>query len=285
MIQYQHSFLSDQSRNHQPDYPRKFMARVVFGWLLLLLLQFFLQNSLMHQWQQPILIYPEADNVYWILHMLYIPQFIMQNAIAASCFDFVLIFSTILFFIFPEKVIFAWISVLCFWMLQICFGSSAGHHYGHVGFLLVPICFLAKNNSKFSLLWQLVRYWILFLFVCAGVYKFYYGGFFQISNMASILKANNNHDLNGWYGNQILYLINHPSTAQLFYQAAAIIQVSFIIGFITRRFDFLIVILLFLFFLFDFLLLHISFWENFIALSVFLQWEKISAFLERTKLM
>ncbi|MFL5787672.1 MAG: hypothetical protein ACJ748_06445, partial [Flavisolibacter sp.] len=64
--------------------PRKFMARAIYLWLLVMFFYFFIHNSLVHQWRQPPLIYPQADNVYWILHILNIPQFIMGSAVASS---------------------------------------------------------------------------------------------------------------------------------------------------------------------------------------------------------
>src|SRR6476646_9258011 len=90
--------------------PREFMARVIYGWILLMLIYFYLNNSLVHQWHQPPLILPEADNVYWLLHILNIPQFIYGSSITAYLFDGIMICSTVLFILFPRRTILCLIS-------------------------------------------------------------------------------------------------------------------------------------------------------------------------------
>ncbi len=169
--------------------PRAFIARIIYGWLLILLAYFFINNSLVYQWQQPVLIYPEADNLFWLLHILNIPQSIMQSKTASLLFDLAMISSTALFIFFPGRSIFSAICIVCFWMLHIMYCSSNGHHYFHIGYLIIPLPFLFRNQIRFTLSWQIIRYWLLFLYGSAGLYKFYYGGFFYHHNMVNILKA------------------------------------------------------------------------------------------------
>ena len=209
--------------------PRQFMARVIYGWILIMLIYFYLHNSLVHQWHQPPLILPEADNVYWLLHILYIPQFIYGNELIAYVFDGIMVCSTLMFLIFPRKIMFCAISLICFWLLQIMFGTTAGHHYAHVGYLILPIPFLFRNNERFNLTWQLIRYWILFLFVCAGLYKFYYGGFFHTPNMSSLMRTY--FDEHSLRGQALIYISAHPSLAQVFYKLATILETICLVGF------------------------------------------------------
>src|SRR5437588_4400505 len=137
------------------------MARVIYSWLLITLIYFSFHHSLIHQLEQPILIYPEADNTYWLLHMLNLPQLILQSKTVSLIFDIVLISSTALFILFPEATIFSLLSLVCFWLFEIMYSSSAGHHYHHAAYLIVPIPFLFRDRIKFTLSWWLVRYWII----------------------------------------------------------------------------------------------------------------------------
>ena len=260
--------------------PRSFMAKIVFGWLFVLLAYFFINNNLVHQWQQPPLIYPEADNVFWLLHILNIPQSIMRSNTASLFFDVAMILSTTLFIIFPRKIIFAIATVVCFWLLHIMYSSSNGHHYHHVGYLIVPLPFIFRNQMRFSLSWQLIRYWLLFIYCSAGVYKLYYGGFFYQPNMVNILKAGS-LDLSTIRGTTVLYLTDHPALAQILYQAATVLELSFIVGFFTRKLDVWLGVVFLLFHVANYLLLGISFWENAIILAVFLPWHKLYAITQK----
>ena len=247
------------------------MARMVYGWLLLLLGYFFLTHSMVHQWMQPPLIYPEADNTYWLLHLLNIPQLIMRSPVISLLFDLVFLFSVIGFFLLPEQVFLAAVSIACLWLFQIMYGSANGHHYHHIGYLLVPLPFLFRDRKKFNFSWQLVRYWILFLFTCSGLYKIYYGGFFQPDNMSSILKMHTGA-ADATSGQWNLYLVGHPSLAQFLYQGATLLQLSCVLGFISHRFDRIIFYCLLMFNLANMLLLGIPFWENLLILLPFVHW-------------
>jgi len=256
------------------ELPRTLMARAVYAWILFVLVYFFAHNSLVHQWRQPPLIYPEADNTYWLLHALYIPQAIMRSAVLSALFDAVLVGSVTLFLVFPRRVVFCALSVAALWLYEIMYGSANGHHYHHVGLLLLPLPFLARAPMKFYFSWSIVRYWVLFLFVCSGVYKLYYGGFFFENNMALVLRQ---HALegHGWQSSLMFRLIDHPAMAQRLYQATTILQIACAIGFFTRRYDTLILGLLLLFNLSNIFILNIPFWDNSLMIAPFLPWASI----------
>jgi hypothetical protein len=260
--------------------PRQFMARVIYGWILIMLVYFYLHNSLVHQWHQPPLILPEADNVYWMLHILHIPEFIYGSNLTARLFDGIMISTTLLFFFFPNRIIFCVVSLLCFWLFQIMFGTTAGHHYAHVGYLIVPLPFLFRNNERFTLTWQLIRYWILFLFVCAGLYKFYYEGFFHTVNMSSLMRTY--FDEQSLRGQILIYISAHPAFAQIFYQLAAILETICIVGFFTRRWDIWLALGLLLFNLGNLFIMGIPFWENSFVIAVLLPWNNIYQYFERS---
>ena len=79
------------------------MARLVFSWLFLILVYFFINNSLLSQLQQPPLIYPGSDNSFWLVHILYIPQFLLHHYWAALLFDVLLTCSCIICIIVPQQ--------------------------------------------------------------------------------------------------------------------------------------------------------------------------------------
>lgn len=264
-------------------YPRAFMARVIFAWLFLVLVYFFSTNTLLSQMQQPVLIYPGSDNTFWLLHVLRIPQFLLQHYWAALAFDIVLTVSCIICIVVPDQKLFTRVTIIGTWLLYVCYCTAAGKHYAQIGYLLAPIPFFALREDRFTLLWDCLRYWICFLYLSAGVYKVYYGGFGSGHDMTGILQVMNaewfvfNKDAS--QASSIQYLINHPSLSQWLFRIATCIDLLMIVGFFTKRFDRLLLAGLIAFHVANYFLLHISFIEQSLIFAPFLPWQKMANYV------
>ena len=263
------------------------MARLVFSWLFLILVYFFINNSLLSQLQQPPLIYPGSDNSFWLVHILHIPQFLLHHYWAALTFDVVLTCSCIICIIVPQQRLFTWITVTGVWLLYFCYCSSAGTHYAQIGYLLAPLPFLALGAVKFDILWNLLRYWICFLYLSAGLYKIFYGGFGFSGNMSNIL-LQTNAEWFVFYKEGIRfdlyhYLIQHPGISQWFYRLATVVDLACIIGFFTKKFDKWLLAGLLFFHIGNLLLLHISFVEQSLIFAPFLPWHKWANYFQTNK--
>jgi hypothetical protein len=254
------------------------MARCIFAWLTLILFYFFFTHSLVHQLVQPVLKYPGSDNTFWLVYATGIPSFFMQHKWAALLFDVALIASCILAVIFPQKKIFSLIATVGSWLLYIFYCSAAGKHYAQIGYLITPLAFVVLNEKKFDLLWNLVRYWVCFLYTFAGLSKLFYGGFAFEGTMSNILlqhQALGNVFLeDGWRHTLSHYLIENPGIAQLFYRLAAIFEAACIVGFFTKKFDKWLLLGLVSFHVGNFFLLNISFVEQSLIFAAFLPWKK-----------
>lgn len=263
------------------------MARVIFSWLFIILVYFFFNNSLLSQFQQPPLIYPGSDNTFWLMHILNIPQFLLQHHWAALVFDIVLTCSCIVCVVIPHQRLFTWISIAGVWILYIAYCSAAGKHYAQIGYLLAPIPFLALKDQKFDMLWNLFRYWVCFLYVSAGLYKIYYGGFCYSHNMSNILMQDNADwfvfNREGWLYSSIHYLIENPGLSQWFYRLATFFDLLLVIGFFTKRFDKWLLAGLLIFHAGNYFLLHISFVEQSLIFAAFLPWCKWAAYFQINK--
>ena len=263
-------------------YPRLIMARIIFAWLFLILLYFFINHSLLSQLQQPVLIYPDSDNSFWLLHILRIPQYLLRNYWAGLVFDTLLLGSCFFCIVIPRQRLFTWITVIGIWLLYICYCSAAGKHYAQIGYLLAPVPFLALKENKFSLLWDCFRYWVCFLYLSSGIYKIYYGGFAYANNMSHILQQMNADwfifKKEGVQADTINYLISHPGLAQWFYRLTTLIDLSLIIGFFNKRFDKWLLLGLLSFHAGNFFLLHISFVEQSLIFAPFLPWRNMAKY-------
>ena len=270
-----------------PYYPRNFIARIVFCWLFCILIYFFCTHTLLSQLQQPVFIHSGSDNTFWLLHYLRIPQFFLHNYWAALLFDITITTSCIICIVLPQNKACTYITILGIWLLHFCYSSAAGKHYAQIGYLLPPLALLIFNEKKFAISWQLIRYWICFLYCSAGIYKMVYGGFFYANNMSNILQQMNAEWLffnpKGVQTSCIYFLINHPFWAQLFYQAAVLIEMAFFIGFFTKKYDKYLVSTLILFHVGNYFLLHISFIEQSLIFAPFFAWHAIAAYFYSNK--
>ena len=254
------------------------MARAIFAWLFLILVYFFINHSLVSQLQQPPLIYAGSDNSFWLMHILNIPQFLLQHYWAGLIFDLVITCSCLTCIFVPQQKAFAWVTVIGIWILYIVYCSAAGKHYAQIGYLLPPIAFLVIGNNKFDILWNLIRYWICFLYAAAGLYKIYYGGFAFNENMSNILWQTHADwfvfHSGGIEFNGYQYLIAHPGISQWFYRIVTLIDLACIIGFFTKKFDKWLLAGLVAFHVGNLILLHISFVEQSLIFAPFLPWQK-----------
>ena len=263
------------------------MARAIFTWLFIILVYFFFNHSLLSQLQQPSLIYPGSDNTSWVLHILNIPQFLLDNYWAALAFDIVLTCSCIICIILPQQKLFTWITVIGVWILYVAYCSPAGKYYAQIGYLLAPVPFMALSNKKFDMLWDLLRYWVCFLYVSGGLYKIYYGGFGYDHNMSNILIQDNAEwfvfNREGGLYSIIDLLILSPDLAQWFYRIATLFDLALVIGFFTQRFDRWLLAGLLIFHIGNFFLLHISFVEQSLIFAPFLPWRRWALYFQINK--
>jgi hypothetical protein len=269
------------------SYPRSFMARAIFAWLFLVLVYFFATNSLLSQLQAPVLVYPGSDNSFWLLHILRLPQYLLQHPWAALLFDVVLTTSCLICVFVPQQRPFTWITVAGVWLLYVCYCTTAGKHYAQIGYLVAPTAFLALRPGRFNLSWELVRYWVCFLYVSAGIYKLWYGGFGDADGMANIVAQTHADWLpfvqNGWRSGAAQWLIEHPAAAQWFYRAATVVDLALAIGFFTKKFDKWLAGALVAFHVGNYLLLHISFVEQSLIFAPLLPWQKWAHFFQSIK--
>lgn len=267
-------------------YPRQLMAQVIFSWLFLILIYFFATNSLLSQLQQPVLITPGSDNTFWLLHLTGLPQFLLSNKPAALIFDIVVTSSCLVCIFVPRQRMFTIMTIVGTWLLYVCYTTSVGKHYVQIGYLLAPLPFLVLGSKRFSLAWEGLRYWVCFLFVSAGLYKIYYGGFFDPTNMRNILSLENASwmffEPDTTQRRVIQFFIAHPPAAQWLYRLAAILQAGLIVGFFTKRFDTWLLVLLLAFHLANFMLLHISFVDQSLIFAPFLPWKRWEQYFQST---
>jgi hypothetical protein len=137
--------------------------------------------------------------------------------------------------------------------------------HGYIVYFLFPFLFLASSLHTFWFLFQGLRYFFLFFFASAGLWKLIQGGVFHMEVMSSILLNQHKEMLVGNEGIMAIYwwLIEHPKVSYFLYFIGTVMELSFIAGFFTKRFDTVLVILYTLFLIMNLLIMRINYWQTF----------------------
>jgi hypothetical protein len=138
------------------------------------------------------------------------------------------------------------------------------HHEPFILYLLLSFAFLTNREDRFYRILQGCRYYFLYLFVSAAVWKIARGAVFHGEEMSRILLVQHSDllsgDCTGWSCRFYAWLIDHPFPAQLLYLGGVALEAAFLIGFFTRRYDRLLLSLAVLFVVADLLLMRIPYW-------------------------
>jgi hypothetical protein len=136
---------------------------------------------------------------------------------------------------------------------------------GHIALLLFPFLFITINLKSFHYVLNALRYFTLFFFSSAGFWKIVEYGIFDLNQMSGILLYQHKEYLVSspgyWYTEFVYWLINHPQISYLFYVTGTLLELSFAIGFFTKKYDKLLIAGFILFLLLDMLLMRINYWE------------------------
>lgn len=227
---------------HYTSWERRRIARIVFALALVSLILSFFSHTLLHQLNRPVIKFPYVDTTYWIMHYLQIPEIITGRFWIACLFDTALFASCILSFKYPQKRLYIWSFILLYFVYFITFNTFGAHHTNHkIGFLLIAIPFTVADYKSFNFLWQGLRYFLLFAYADAFLWKLFRFAWLHADQGLLIMKKNVAAILyfepNNWQAGLYRWLLQHPAWVNGAYIAGFLLEGLFIIGFFTRKFD------------------------------------------------
>lgn len=261
--------------NLQRTYTRQTLQSLAFGGVLLSLLYRWWAHSLMSQLAAPVLVYPYVDLTYWGLHLANIPQWISGYYVVAVLFD-VLLFGTALgSFIFTQKRIFPIVFTLLYLVYFVSYNSFGAHHtHCMVGVLLIGIPFWFRTEKTFGLMWQGLRYFALWVYSSAFLWKLFRGSLFNFEQgVAIFMNENATHialNPDAWMNGVYAFFIAHPTLSFVANVGAVLMEGLFIIGFFTKKYDWVWIVLPIIFHTMTYLFVHVMFYELLILNLAFL---------------
>lgn len=261
---------------------RRFALRFITGFILCCWLYRAWSYQWLSQLAQPALISPQADNTFWLLHWLGLLDFFLQTPWAAMLLDFSILIALVVGLWRPEWRGWAAAWWLAFTVYLLSYQTAITHH-GHqslaiwwMGFALV-----ARSDRAFVLTWWGLRYYACFAMASAGLWKVARGAAWNADQLQHILQFQHVDFIatqpDHAYNSFIFFLLEHPNLCSLLWFAAVALQLSFLVGFFTRRFDRFYILVLGFFFISDYLLMNLNFFEFCIFACLFVPWKNAQA--------
>lgn len=220
---------------------------LVLWWLMIIYLG--INHILPHALANSPLFYISIDNTFWLFHYIGLAEALRSGPWLLWILELFILICSILLFIkhsYRLSILFILIHVLLSLFVQTY--STILTKISVIP-VIVFIPFLFKS-ANFKWAWNFPRYYLIYLMVSAGLFKFIHGGVFHPGQMDAILW--NQHSDLLFYGSDHIALglsnvLSGLSLNNIPYVLVALLECAFIIGLFTRKLDrFLLLALLLL---------------------------------------
>lgn len=249
----------------------KFKVAVGYCIIFYLLMVYKLFNGMLLFQLQPVFFFVRSDISSWIFMQTGLHQWVFNHKIGAILADAIFYSLPLLYLLTllfrPKYALAVAVSmVLLNWMYVECYSlyPIVLIHW-HTAWLIFPFVFLGNKPRTFSLLFEGLRYFFIFFFFSSGVWKIVVGGVFYTEQMSGVLLFQHTEQLANspeyWQTRFFLWMIRHIWVSQAVYIAACLLQLSFIVGFFTKRYDRWLVAGFLVFLACDYLLMRIPYFE------------------------
>ncbi|MBK9762933.1 MAG: hypothetical protein IPO87_06110 [Flavobacteriales bacterium] len=221
---------------------RQLLGRVIFGWFVVALLWRWSDSAMISQLEQPVLGNVYKDLTFWLFELARIPAFVTGQYAVALLLDLVVTTAALLAFLQPSKVVYARIYCLAILFYFVIFTTYANYHYRPIiGLLVAGLPFAFRSMPRFGTFVQVLRYYVLFLYASAGLYKVMRGSWLNVDQMTMIIEKTQLDLLltqpDNWHSLFYTWLLNNEWASWSLFVLATVLEVSFIIGFFTKRWD------------------------------------------------
>lgn len=248
---------------------RKTLLTVYFAFYYAVFLFFFIDSRLLSQYQ-PIFFNYDHDLTEFLLIFTGIPKWIIDHPGSFLAADIlVLLIPAILLGYYIKKGRFSLILGVLFSFLLSFYLVLANlfwqvHYEPFILYVLLSLAFWTNTKKTFYTLLSGCRYYFLYIFVSAALWKLLRGALSNGEEMSRILLLHHSDLLsracNSLSCRAYFFLIDHPALSWWLYFCGVLLEGSFIIGFFTRRRDKMLLGFAILFVAADLLVMRIPYW-------------------------
>jgi hypothetical protein len=252
------------------------ITRIIAATLLLIWICRLNQGIGLSQLMQPIFSDTKADRFYWLLDSVGILKPLTNFLPLSFGIDILLFVLPILMIAYPSNRFYALFYLPVLVLYFSAYNTSATQQeHTLIGAIAMAFLICFKDNLRFSTVFSAIRFYTCFLMTSAFFWKLSRGALWHEGQMTNILNIQQSAILtetdSDIYSSWIAYLVDHPMFANYLWFGAAAIELSFIIGFFSKRFDSLLFMLFWLFIFADFFVMGLHFWELGILSLLFLR--------------
>jgi hypothetical protein len=219
------------------------------------------------------------DPIFAFFFSLGIPQFIVAHQWLGIALDGLMIFIPVCIAMGYSKRI---LKISVFFMLLIYYCTLTGylgHRNFQSGFVFVTLPFLFRSKESSIFMKSILRYWILFFYFSAGLFKIMSAEFYRVDYFSQTIAdqflpyfaEQNLH----WRTSLHLWILTHPGVGYFLYTAATLLETSLFLGFFTRKFDKYYLIFIISFHGISWILLDIAPWGQLTIVFYLLNTSKI----------
>ncbi|MFP5042655.1 hypothetical protein [Parasediminibacterium sp. JCM 36343] len=219
----------------------------------------------------PAFFYSREDIFTWAFMQLGLHQWLLNNTAGCVLMD-ILFYSApaiyLLHFRYTNRTAYltALYMLVVNWAYVQCYTLYPSNCIeGHTPWLLFPCLFMARKEATFNILLDGLRYFFLFFFASAGLWKIRHGSVFYAGQMSGILLGHHIQLLTNspeyWQSKFILWLVKHQLIAYSLYVGATLMELFYLIGFFTKKYDILLICIFLVFLVMDHFIMWIPYYE------------------------
>ena len=188
------------------------------------------------------------DPIYWLFFLLQIPQFIFKHHALGITLDFFVLLMLIYSVFVKENKFITWSLFILLIIFYVSLTALVGHRNYQTGFFLMIVPFLFSNGENRKFAFEGIRYFYVFFYFSSGLFKIVNQGILDQTLMTSTLKQQFiSYFLESnlsWRTTINAFLIKSWMLSYFFYCTTALLESFFIVGFFTKKFDYLLGIIL-----------------------------------------
>lgn len=260
------------------------LGRIVYAfYLIIFCLKYDDGLLLSQQLVEPALPDPKLNISHWLFLISGIKKITFSSYPLRFIIDLLLFGLAIICLINPRKVFFCILFALLLWLYQFLYNTIATHFA--IGILFACLPFIFQDNIRFFIVFNFCRYFLCGLYFLAGCLKLYNLGAFNLIQMDESIRMSVYdyifHNPIGLRVQLIEMLLYFPLVSYILFIMATLLELFFFIGFLTKKYDLMLVFLFLAFHIMDYLILDLTFVNHFIILIFFIPLKvKVNPILE-----
>ena len=218
---------------------RHTLQRIFYTITLFFFITKFFSHTLLHQIGREPILYQEIDPVYWLFMILNLPDLITSKA--PFVLDAFLIVSCIASIIWNKQNISTIAFFIAYFIFFVIGNMITGHHHINIGILFISFPFVFKDKENFAFSFAFVRFLFCFSMFSAGIWKVVRGNLTFPDQVYTQLVLRHFNDIvqhkSALRLELVKWLMHHKYIAHFFWVTMIVIEVAFLAGFFSLKYD------------------------------------------------